>query len=613
MKPRSQLENIKNFVDSTYNSFGNSLTVTSKPYYRDGRQISELGYCFKYTSDTKGYRYQIYRIVTGITGIERTDFRILMHEYGHIYLGHLDGIYEELDSNICNVIENYRDELIEKINKSCGIDFADKLLEKVIDDPELNHSLHNIAMDMEVNSTILSKEDIEEMEYDVTSILPKHEEELLKYYKDHTDDEEVKKKIDDKLKKMENEAKVKLILPCRYHLDENTPFPDNLTYTEYLIMIIEHLDQFIKMMVSIAGGGNGDTSGITSEDVKNALEQFGSGSGSGSKSQGQGGQGDPNSSGSGSGMQGIDGLMKQMGMKDDPSEDKSDGKDDKSNDAKKRSGSGDGEKPEMDSPYKGTRDGSGGGNDSDGEDGESSRGKDHRTDSRDEADRKRELGQIRSNGGLGCSSSGAPDATRLVSETDEIDMALEEVMLNYKTKVIKRDFRRDHLYLYNRGINRSVIAPVVRKKITQSTEPTITFLIDISGSMDTRLVDRILNTIARNMKKLNRGLKYNIITWSTCLGEHIQNIDPRKGVPRVSYGGGTRMAKGIEYFKENYGPEAVLILISDFEDYLEEWHNIEKTMPEYTMWGFNYGRAKYSQSKDFTNMKVRDFKGYDGY
>ena len=54
-------------------------------------------------------------------------------------------------------------------------------------------------------------------------------------------------------------------------------------------------------------------------------------------------------------------------------------------------------------------------------------------------------------------------------------------------------------------------------------------------------------------------------------------------------------------------------MISDFEDYLEEWQNIEKTMPEYTMWGFNYGRVKYSQSKDFTNMKVRDFKGYDGY
>ena len=135
-------------------------------------------------------------------------------------------------------------------------------------------------------------------------------------------------------------------------------------------------------------------------------------------------------------------------------------------------------------------------------------------------------------------------------------------------------------------------------------------VIDVSGSMDTRLVDRCMNTIAKKMKKIGRGLKYNIITWSTELGEHIQDIDPRKGVPRISTGGGTRMAKGIKYFKDNYGPEAVLILISDFEDYLEEWHEIEEKMPQYTMWGFNYGRG-YKQ--DFTYFKVRNFKNSYGY
>lgn len=606
-KSRSQLEGVKNFVDSTYNSFGNSLIVRNVPY--DGIKNTELGYCFKYISDTKDYHYNVYNIVSGITGIERTDFRVLLHEYGHIYLGHLDGIHEDLDSSICNVLENYRGELIDKINKSCGIDFADKLLERVIDDPVLNHSLHNIAMDMEVNSVILSKEDIEEMEFDVTSVLPKYEEEMLKYLKDHTTDEEAKKKIDEKLQKMKNEAKIKLILPCRYHLDENTPFPDNLTYSEYLMLIIEHLDQFIKMMVSIAQGGNGDTSGITSEDVQNALS--GSGQGQGQTDSDQSGNGNSSSgSGSGSsggGMQGLDNLMEQMGMGGSDDQ-KKDGTDKDSQDPADK-----GDKTEADSPYKGSREtGSSDSESGDNRDGNGAR-KDHGSDSRDDADKKRELGQIRSKGGLGCGASGGPDITRAVTETDEIDMALNEVMLNYKTKVIKRDFKRDHLYLWNRGINRSVIAPVVRKKVTQSTEPTITFLIDISGSMDTRLVDRILNTIAKSMKKLCRGLKYNIITWSTCLGEHIQGIDPKKGVPRVSCGGGTRMARGIQFFKENYGPEAVLILISDFEDYLQEWQDIEKNMPEYTMWGFNYGHVKYSQSKDFINMKIRDFKGSHGY
>ena len=584
MRTRAELESIKNFVDSTYSNFGNSILHIEKKF--DAKD--SLGYCFKYKSDSKDF-FQVYKIVTAKTGIDRTDFRVLMHEYGHIYLGHLDGIHEELDSRICNVLENYREELIEKINTSCGIDFADKLLERVIDDPALNHSLHNIAMDMEVNSTILSKDDIEEMEQDLTSVFPKDDEELLEYIKDHTNDEEAKKKIQDQLDKLRNETKVKLILPCRYS------FPDDLTYPDYLIMIIQNLDRFVKMMVSIAQGGNGDTSDISSEDVQNALGQ-GQGSGQGQDSDGQSGQNQ------GSGMSGFDDLLDKMGM---GSGDGSDSSGDKS-DESKSSGSGKGEKEEKDSPYKGTR---GSSSDKGEESDTDEKGKkDHRTESRDEADKKRELGEIRSKGGLGCGSSGGPDATRVVTQTDEIDMALDEVMLNYKSKVVKVDCKKENLYLYNRGINRSVITPIIKRRVTQSTEPTITYLIDISGSMDTRLVDRILNTIAKKMKKIGRGLKYNIITWSTHLGEHIQNIDPRKGVPRISTGGGTRMAQGIKYFRENYGPEAVLIVISDFEDYLQEWQEIEKTMPQYTMYGFNYGYTKYSQCKDFTNMKIRDFK-----
>lgn len=592
MRTRAELESIKNFIDSTYSNFGyHIIHITRKVNLRD----PQLGYCFKHQSADKSYN--VYKIVTSPIGIERTDFRILMHEYGHIYLGHLDGIHEELDSRVCDVIENYREELIEKINNACGIDFADKLLERVIDDPVLNHSLHNIAMDMEVNSTILSEDDIDEIEADVTSVLPKDEEELLEYLKDKTDDPTAKAEIEEKLNKLRNESKIKLILPCRYYIDKDTPFPNNLTYPDYLIMIIQHLDQFVKMMVSIAQGGNGDTSDITSDDVQKALGQ---GQGNGNSSDGN--QGDQQGQGS-SGMSGLDNLLNQMGMSGSGSgsQDSGNSGDDNGN------GKGSGKKEEKDSPYKGKRsDSSGDTSDDLGSD--TGTHKDHRSDSRDSADKKRELGEIRSTGGVGCGSSGGAEATREVTKTDDIDMALDEVMLNYKSKVIKIDNKKDSLYLYNRGINRSVITPVIKRKVTKSTEPTITFLIDISGSMDTRLVDRCLNTIAKKMKKIGRGLKYNIITWNTCLGEHIQNVDPRKSVPRISMGGGTRLARGIQYFKDNYGPEAVLIVISDFEDYLEEWQEVEKTMSQYTMYGFNYGYAKYSECKDFTYMKIRDFK-----
>lgn len=555
MRSQTELEFIKRFIDNTYSRFGNMLMVnTEKPFNPDN---PELGYCFKYKDDISGN--VIYKIVCSEIKIPRTDFRILMHEYGHIYLGHLDGIHEELDTQICNTFRDYRGELIDRINKECGIDFAEKLIERVIDDPVLNHSLHNIAMDMEVNSKILSTEDVEEMESDISSVLPNYQLELLKYNRDHTDNEEAKQALDDMIKKMENEAKIKLIVPERYYISEGNPFPSELSYPEYLMLIVQHLDQFVKMLVSIKKGGNGDTSQVTNQDIQDALQGSGSGSGQGNQ---QGG-----------GMQGLSDLMQEMGMTDG-------------------SGSGSGDLNSNGKDEGGTH-------------------KDHRTDSRDDADKKRELGQIRSGGGVGCGSSGAPDATRLVDKTNEVDMALDEVMLNYKSRVVKVDTKKDLMYLYNRGINRSVIAPTIRRKVTMSNEPTIVFLIDVSGSMDTRLVDRILNTVANKMKKIGRGLKYNIISWSTQLGDHIKDIDPRKGVPRISMGGGTRMARGMEYFRQNYGPEAILILISDFEDYLEEWHEQELKMPNYTMYGFNYGYSNYNQ--EFKYFKVKNFKNNGNY
>lgn len=571
MRRLEELDFIKRFVDNTYSKFGNMLMVnTEKPFNPNN---PELGYCFKYV-DNDSYNV-IYKIVCSEIGIKNTDFRILMHEYGHIYLGHLDGIHEELDTQICNVFRDHRGELIERLNTELGIDFAEKLIERVIDDPVLNHSLHNIAMDMEVNSKILSKDDIEEMEKDISTKLPDYQTEFLKYQRDHTDDEEAKKQLDEAIKRMENEAKIKLILPCRYHLTETETFPDELTYPEYLILIIKHLDQFVKMLVSIKNGGNGDTSDVSSQDVQNAL---------------RGGQGDQ-------GMQSLSDLMQEMGMSDGGNSGGTTSKGGRQGDAQKQ-----------DSPYKGNRDS--GASDLNGDPNQTGgTHKDHRSDSRDDADKKRELGQIKSGGGVGCGNSGGPDATRLVGKEDEVDMALDEVFLHYKSRVVKVDTKKDLLYLYNRGINRSVICPTIRRKVTISQDPTIVFLIDVSGSMDTKLVDRILGTISNKMKRLGRGLKYNIISWSTRLGEHIRNIDPRKGVPRISMGGGTRMARGMEYFRNNYGPEAILILISDFEDYLEEWHEEELKMPEYTMYGFNYGSRNYNQN--FKYFKVKNFNNND--
>lgn len=583
MRRRSELEFIESFINSAYSNYGNLLRVSlDKPYNPNN---PELGYSYRYRdTGSDGKQLTVYNVVCAKIGIPRTDYRVMMHEYGHIYLAHLDGVYEELDQRICNVFRDYRGELIERINKECGIDFAEKLIERVIDDPVLNHSLHNIAMDMEVNSKVLSKDDVEEMELDITTTLPKFQEEKLAEIREKVQDEAIKKQIDDRLKKMENEAKIKLIVPERYHTSDGQPFPPELSYPEYLIMIIKNLDQFVKMLVDIKNGGSGDTSNVTAEDVKRALESTGK-----------------------SGMQSLSDLMEQMGMSDGSGKDPANGQG--------QDGGSGSEMGAHDTSNSGGRWGTS--EEKSGRQGirdtsymelEGGTHKDHRTDSRDEADYKRELGQITAGGGAGCGNGGGPGGQReVIQNLDPVDEAIDEVIMNFKNRVVKKEMRKDIMWNYNRGINRKVIAPSIKSKVTMSTEPKIVYLIDISGSMDTRLVDRILGTIAKKMKHIGRGLHYDIISWSTHLGEHIKDIDPKKGVPRISCGGGTSMAGGIKYFREHYDESAILILISDFEDYLEEWHNEEMKMPKYSMYGFNYGRSNYRQTQEFKYFKVKNF------
>jgi hypothetical protein len=938
MKSRHELEIVKNFVDSTYSHFGNKLIVDT--YKKYDPEHTKLGFCFKHIDPVTGG--VTYKIDCSRIGIERTDFRIMMHEYAHIYLGHLDGIHEELDVQICNAFRDHRPELIEIIVRNCGIDekTADRFIERVIDDPELNHEIHNIAMDMECNSSVLSKEDVEEMEMDISSVLPKYEEEALEKAVKEAKSEDYKKELEDRLHQMEKEAKIKLMIPERYYLEKDADgnvtktFPNDLSYEDYLLLIILHIDQFVKMLVSIEMGGNGETKDITKEDIQNALsgmfkqmrqrsqqqseayrqgymqalrdarngkvdpskmnqqqdptagkseeykngfnqgvedtmkknfgtddfkqgyqdgyndqmnqqnqqgqgqnsqqqsqgnqnsqsgnqqgnqqsggmqsagnqgtsqqssgnqgaqdsgqqgsqksqdyqdgydagqrdaqmsqqnqgqqnQQNGNGGqqqnqqqqqggqqgnmppmpgsgqmgnqsqpGQGSNPGGQGGQqgqtpngsqgqgqGDPQGQSNGNGspssqsgnqqgegsyqdgyndgknmaqnaidqaqQQGQNGNQGQQGNQQGQGQGQGQSQGDQQGQSGQGGGQGNGQSQEMQDfnngyqqalqdlansqnnqgngngqglsdllksmgissgggmgqPGQGGQDGGtqehnkkdpgqkkGQGreqkdslNPYEGVPGNQDSGKDHQTDSRDEADKKREAGQIQAGGGVGMGRGGGPDTTREVDKfADDVDMALSEVLNDIHSKVVKSEVHRDMMKLYNRGINRSVIAPSLSRKISISTKPKLVFLIDISGSMDTRLIDRILNTIAKSLKKLNRDLRYDIITWSTRLGEHIKDIDPRYSIPRISCGGGTEMAGGMRYFKEHYGPEAILVLISDFCDSLDQWHDVEKTMRKYSMWGFNYGDNRYSYKTgdwDWTYFKQRDFSDY-GY
>lgn len=673
---KEDLESLRDFCDRSYSgAYGSKLLVNTEKQF-DPKHF-DLGYCYKFTEDGKS----IYQIVCAQLGIPYTDFRVMMHEYGHIYLGHLDGIHEQLDQRICTLFQDRRNELVESLNEKLGIDFASSLIDRVIDDPQLNHSLHNIAMDMEVNSSVLSEEDIDEMEKDISSTYPKYSKELQDYLKEHDEiTDEQKKQLEDLVKKMDDAVKVKLILPCRYEISEGVPFPDDLTYPDYLLLIVQHLDQFVKMLVSLRMG-KGLNGNVSLDDIRNMLNnpkrdwknatkeykqgyqdalndlrngnqrqqnrpQQGQGNqqgqqgqpmnmpGAGVPGQGQPGQGNNGSMSPGNAQggqqpmqgqgQGVDVDPQNQGSSQgqgyDPQAEYDRGYQDALNDAA-GNGQGQGQGDPLSQllgDFFGDKDGGLAGNLGPWQDKPEHyterrgiRDLDHNTKSREEADRKREVGQIKAGGGVSCGDRGGPDVTREVDkEADAVDMALNEVIRNMRHRVIKLDTKKDLMRNYNRGIVRSVIAPAVMRKVTVSNEQKIVYLIDISGSMDTALVDRILKAIKRNMMHLSKGLKYDIITWSTHLGEHMKDINPRRPVPRISYGGGTSIAGGIQYFKENYGPEATLIIISDFEDNLEEWNEVEKKMSSYLIYGFNYGSNRWGRSSEdipWKNLRLKNF------
>lgn len=666
-KTRQELESIENLTKSTHNNWLNKLLVdSSKPYEPEH---SQLGYCYKF-ADPSGTI--VYHIVCSPIGNDEVDYRVYMHEIGHIYLGHLDEVCSEIDTALSNSIRMNFHEIAERINRECGIDFGAALLKRIIDDPFVNHSFHNISMDMEVNTKVLSPDDIELIEKGVTKVLPKKKEEALKVITDATKDPELKAKIEDEIKRMENETKIKLILPSKYHTNEigpdgqPKPFPDGLSYTEYLLLMVKYADQFVKMLVSLNNGGDGDTSQVTQQQIQQALQNWwnnqsqeykdgynqamqdirngqaqagnqsqesagqqgsegqqggqgnqsdaqGSGSGNQGSQQGsQSGSGSGQSStggmsdydrgyqdalqdaangmmnGQGSSMRGLDSLMNQMGMAPDPGQAKGEGRDQINRDS---------------SPHNSSK--------SSGE-GDKDFGKDHFTDSRSEADDLREKGEAGQQGGCGCGKSGGSDKEISVEDKilDDVDSAINEIMRNVKNRVVKITTKRDPMFKYNRGIERTVICPTITQRVNMSTDPKIVFLLDVSGSMDSRLIQRILITISHDLHKLNRSLKYDIIAWNTRLSEHIKDIDPKKPIPSIRCGGGTEMADGMRYFAQQYDKNAILVLISDFEDSLSAWHNVEKDMVGYDIYAWNYGR--YSTKQEWTRLKQRDFSDY-GY
>ena len=588
------MKDITREVESIYSDFGNTLVQVPKDFTILSDKGGIVGYCTKYSD--------IYKVVYPITGNSKVDDKVKMHEYGHIYCGHLEGIHEQLDSNLAKIIRNKDSQLIDLVNNSCNIDYAEDILDMVISNPILNHAIHNIAMDMEVNSVILNDDDLNELSSELSNMMY---EEYMRISENGT-----KMPSNRQLNNLSAKFNIKSISPSEFG------FTPGLTYPDYLVQLILHLDLVIKMLSNQYNNDNNFKDSIDKNRQKGEKGNSQSQQGSGESDESEDGKDSNefvpktreefeemmnNSKSSGSSSNDESESDSTSGSLGSKSDDKNNSDSDNSN------GNGKNEDNGKDDDSQ-SQQGSGESDESEDESND-----DHGYDSRNEADEKRktDLGNYANPGGSGRGLNRSTAVRDYVIDNDPLTMALEEIIKEFRHKVIKRDFTKDMTHKYNRrilGSNNKMLSPTYRQKITKSEKPTVAFYIDVSGSMDGNLVNRIITTIRNKMKRIDMSLLYNIITWDTRLCEFHKDINFDSPIPHISSGGGTELEGCFDHFQYNFGKDAIMIIISDFGDQLDNWHEKESKMNGYLMYGLKYGNDTWYNGgvqPNWKNFKVR--------
>lgn len=235
---------IKDYVNELYNGYGSTILISSEEFnIFDPSPI--LGFCSLYESDNGN---KIYKLFHSITKSEKLNEIIETHEYGHIYLGHLNGIHEDLDKNLIEIIHNRKSELINIVNSNCNIDYADKILDKVISDKGFNHLLHNMAMDMEVNSVVLDSSDVESFYHEINGLV---NNEINNPSNNNMEINDVMSLI--------SKMKMKIVSPLDFEFEEG------LTYPDYLVLLILNLDKVVNLTSNLSSQ-NQNSSGESDQD-----------------------------------------------------------------------------------------------------------------------------------------------------------------------------------------------------------------------------------------------------------------------------------------------------------------------------------------------------------
>ena len=184
----------------------------------------------------------------------------------------------------------------------------------------------------------------------------------------------------------------------------------------------------------------------------------------------------------------------------------------------------------------------------------------------------------RSDGGDGRGSGGG-------AWTGEIETcATFDSFVRFLNKVcLGKELRKlttDLLYYSNRNKNSGTGGVVLpRRYSTEKWLPTaVTIVVDISGSVSTDYVERVINAIVSANSGIDLKKSHIIFCDTNVQGDEILSKRTRKAWS----GGGTQIANGIRYvFEKGYVKKSSdkLIVVSDLEDNLDSWVKAARGKP----------------------------------
>jgi hypothetical protein len=130
----------------------------------------------------------------------------------------------------------------------------------------------------------------------------------------------------------------------------------------------------------------------------------------------------------------------------------------------------------------------------------------------------------------------------------------------------KRRLVTDMLYNMNRNKYDTEVFIPRRLRMTDKALAAVCVLLDVSGSVPTAFLERVVGAIIRAEGYFNKE-KSRLVCWSDSLCSDM----PLSGLRKFTSGGGTVLAAGIEYCKRYLDGDAAFFIVSDFQDDLAGW------------------------------------------